>query len=308
MDFHLAARPKSPFKEKSFPGGSICYQQVMIKSAVTVSPVPQARGGPFVYWDDLRAAFASASELGFEAVEIFPPSPEAVAPEIVRPLMERYGLEVAAVGTGAAWVVNRWHFAHPDAFIREQALEYARSIVDAAAALGTQAIVGSIQGKYEGEVSRGQAVSWLGEAVAALGAQAARHGQVLLYEPLNRYETNMFNRLSDAAEFLADLGVPNVKILADMFHMNLEETSVPLALRAAGNAVGHFHFADSNRHAIGFGHTDVAPIATVLREIGFEGYVSGEVLPLPDSESAAAQTMRAYRTFFPKEPPAANAS
>ena len=270
----------------------------MTKSAVTVSMVPQARGGPFVYWDDLREAFASAAELGFEAIEIFPPSPEAVAPEVVRPLMERYGLKVAAVGTGAAWVANRWHFAHPDAAIREQALAYARRIVDAAAALGTQAIIGSIQGKYEGEVSRGQAVGWLGEAVATLGEQAAGHGQPLLYEPLNRYETNMFNRLSDAVEFLSELGVPNVKILADMFHMNLEETSVPLALRAAGNQVGHFHFADSNRHAIGFGHTDVAPIAAVLREIGFDGYVSGEVLPLPDSKSAAAQTMRAYRTFF----------
>src|SRR4051794_11954185 len=170
----------------------------MTKSAVTVSMVPQARGGPFVYWDDLREAFASAAELGYDAIEIFPPSPEAVAPEIVRPLMERYGLKVAAVGTGAAWVANRWHFAHPDGAIREQALAYARRIVDAAAALETQAIIGSIQGKYEGEVSRGQAVGWLGEAVATLGEQAAGHGQPLLYEPLNRYETNMFNRLSDA--------------------------------------------------------------------------------------------------------------
>jgi len=280
----------------------------MIKSAVTVSLVPQLRGGPFVYWDDLRAAFASASELGFDAVEIFPPSPEAVAPEIVRPLMQRYGLEVAAVGTGAAWVAHRLHFAHPEAGVREQALAYARRIVDAAAALGTQAIIGSIQGKYEGEVSRGQAIGWLGEAVAVLGEQAAGHGRTLLYEPLNRYETNLFNRLSDAAEFLAELGAPNVRILADMFHMNIEETSVPLALRAAGAAVGHFHFADSNRHAIGFGHTDVAPIATELREMGFQGYVSGEVLPLPDSESAAAQTLRAFRTFFPREPAAAHES
>src|SRR4051794_33390405 len=101
-----------------------------MRSAVTISLVPEARGGPFVYWDDLRAAFASAAKLGFQAIEIFPPSPEAVSPEIIGPLVAEYGLQVAAVGTGAAWVARRWHFAHPDAEVRSQALEYARRIVD----------------------------------------------------------------------------------------------------------------------------------------------------------------------------------
>lgn len=273
-----------------------------MKTAITVSLVPEARGGPFVYWDDLEAAFASAAHHGYDAMEIFPPSSEAVSPEVIKPLCERYGLEIAAVGTGAAWVANRWHFAHPEAAIRAKALAYGRRIVEAAAALGTQAIIGSIQGKHEGAVSRAQAVAWLAEALEELGALAATHGQPLLYEPLNRYETNLFNRIGDTVEFLGSLQAKNVRILADMFHMNIEETSIPLAIRAGGAHLGHFHFADSNRHAIGFGHTDMLPIAAALRETGYAGFISGEVFALPDSEAAAAQTILAFRTFFGAEP------
>ena len=69
-------------------------------------------------------------------------------------------------------------------------------------------------------------------------------------------------------------------------------------MRAAGPLIGHFHFADSNRHAIGFGHTDVETVAEALREIGYQGYICGEVLPLPDSEAAAAQTIQSYRRHF----------
>jgi sugar phosphate isomerase/epimerase len=268
-----------------------------MKSAITVSLVPQARGGPFVYWDDLEAAFQSASRLGFDGIEIFPATPEGAATEIVRPLMEKYGLAVAALGTGGGWVAHKWHFGSPDPAIRGKAREFVRSMIEAAAALGAKAIVGSMQGKPEPGVSREQGIAWLAEALEELGAVAEGAGQPLLYEPLNRYESHLFNRLGQTVEFLGTLRTTNVKILADMFHMNIEEVSVPLAIRAAGRAIGHFHFADSNRHAIGFGHTDVAPITESLKEAGYDGYVSGEVLPLPDSESAAAQTIRAYRRY-----------
>jgi sugar phosphate isomerase/epimerase len=220
-----------------------------------------------------------------------------VAPEIVQPLVQQYALPVSAVGTGSGWIVHRWHFTHEDAAIRRQARDYARRLVEAAGALGAPAIIGSMQGRYEGEVTRPQALDWLREALAELAPVAEQLGQPLLYEPLNRYETNLFNRLVEAAEFLGTLGTRNVKLLADLFHMGIEETSIPLALRAACRDVGYFHFADSNRHAIGFGHTDVVPVIAALREMEYEGFISGEVLPLPDSLSAAAQTMRAYRRF-----------
>ena len=154
-----------------------------------------------------------------------------------------------------------------------------------------------MQGRCEGAMSHQQAAAWLGESLEDLAKHAADHGQMLLYEPLNRYETNLFNRVPDAARFLDRLHTRNVKILADLFHMNIEESSIPEALRAAARHLGHVHFADSNRRAIGLGHTDVLPVIEVLREICYQGYLSGEVLPLPDSDAAARQTIESFRHY-----------
>ena len=136
--------------------------------------------------------------------------------------------------------------------------------------------------------------------IPVLGAHAAQYGVPLLYEPLNRYETNLLNRQLDAAQFLEARKVPNVKLLCDLFHMNIEEVSNAGTLLACGRHVGHVHFADSNRQAIGFGHTETASVVAALKEIGFAGYLSGEILPLPDSEAAAAQTIKAIRVHLPR--------
>jgi sugar phosphate isomerase/epimerase len=155
-----------------------------------------------------------------------------------------------------------------------------------------------MQGRWGDGVTREQAIAWLGDALEELGARAGRDRMPLLYEPLNRYETNVFTRQGEAAAFLRSLRTKNVKLLCDLFHMNIEESSIADALRAAGPLVGHVHFVDSNRLAVGFGHIDMPPIMAALREIGYTGYLSGEVLPLPDSVAAAKQTMKAFQQLL----------
>jgi sugar phosphate isomerase/epimerase len=117
----------------------------------------------------------------------------------------------------------------------------------------------------------------------------------LFFEPLNRYETNLFHRLGETAVWLRDLQTRNVRILADLFHMNIEEADSAAAIREAGSLVGHVHFADSNRRAIGMGHTTMPPIVAALRAIDYDGYLSAEIFPVPDSAAAAAQTIAAFR-------------
>jgi len=273
----------------------------VIRAAITVSLVPQAQGGPFVYWDGLEAAAASAARHGFDAIEIFAPSAASVDRPALRALLQKHGLSVAAFGTGGGWLVHKWHLTHADPAVRKQAREFIRAVVDLGAEFKAPAIIGSMQGRAEGEVSREQALGWLAEALADLGAHAARQGVCLLYEPLNRYETNLLCRQPEAARFLEERGLSgNVRLLCDLFHMNIEEASPAETLRACGPHVGHVHFADSNRRAVGFGHTDPAPVVAALKEIGYAGYLSAEVLPLPDSESAAARTIRTIRAHLPR--------
>jgi sugar phosphate isomerase/epimerase len=266
-----------------------------MKSAVAISLVPEARGGPFVFWDDLEAGFAAAARHGFDAVEIFTPSSNAIPLSKVQGLCAQHSLKLAAVGTGAGWVKHKLRLTDPDPAVRQRAREFIFGIINFAGILGAPAIVGSMQGRWEGAVTRERALDWLADELRALGERASGHGVPLLYEPLNRYETNLLCRAGDAARFIEDRGIKNVMLLCDLFHMNIEEADVAGALRSVAPHLGHVHWADSNRHAMGFGHTDAAPIAAALRHIGYSGYLSAEVLPLPDGDSAARQTIASFR-------------
>lgn len=266
-----------------------------MKSAVTICLVPEARRGPFVFHDGLEAGIRAAAGLGFDAVEIFPES-AAGLPEPLARQLSASGLSLAAVGTGAGWVRHGWHLCHADGEVRSLAYGFIGEIIDAAGALGAPAVVGSMQGRCGGGVERDTALDRLAASLQALGERAARHGQVLLYEPLNRYETDLFNRQADAAAFLRDRGIANVKLLCDLFHMNIEEADLAAAIGPLGDLVGHVHWADSNRRAMGLGHTAPGPIAAALRGIGFEGHLSAEVFPLPTPLDAARLTIESIRT------------
>ena len=270
----------------------------MIRSAVTVSLVSEARGGPFVFWHDLPAACRTAKELGFDGIEVFPPSPDVVDAGPLRRLLDEHGLALAAVGTGAGWVRRKLHLCLPDATSRVKARDFIRSIIDFAGRFGAPAIIGSMQGRHGEGVDTTTATSYLGEALEDLGEYAEQYGVPLLFEPLNRYETNMYNTLDAGVALLRSLSTKNVRLLADLFHMNIEEVDMEAALRAAKGYIGHVHFVDSNRRPAGLGHIDYAPIAGALREIGYDGFASAEALPYPDSEGAARQTMTAFRRYF----------
>lgn len=270
----------------------------MIRSAVTISLVPEARGGPFVFWDDLANGCAQAAAHGIAAVEVFPSSADAVNPHELAALLAQHGLNLAAVGSGAGWVKHKLRLTDPDAAARRKAIAFISALIELAGPFSAPVIIGSMQGRWGDGVTREQAVAWLAEAVEELGVRAAQHNTPLLYEPLNRYETNLFTRVAEARAFLQTLKSQNIFLLCDLFHMNIEESDITAALRLAGDKLGHVHFADSNRHAVGFGHTDIGPIARTLRELNYRGYLSAEILPLPDSETAAKQFVASFRQWF----------
>ena len=269
----------------------------MMKSAITLAQVPEAKAGPFVFHQPLTESFSKAAELGFDAVELFLPGPDFIDPESVKVMAADHNLSIAAVGTGAGMVQHGLSLTDPDPDKRSRALEFVLSMVDFGGQIGAPAILGSMQGKSGGDITREQSLTWLAEALQATDARSADSGVHFIYEPLNRYETNQFNHLAAAAEFLDEQGLNHTVLLADLFHMNIEEADVGQAIRDAGSRVGHVHFADSNRRAVGFGHTEMPSIISALSDIGYRGYLSAEIFPLPSPEAAAEQTIQAFRTL-----------
>lgn len=268
-----------------------------MRSAITISLTPEAKGGPFVFWEGIEASCAKAAELGFDAVEIFPAQAWGFDVELLNTTLAQYKLGVAAMGTGAGWVKHKLLLTSPSAEVREQAVNFVAAMIDCAAEHNAPAIVGSMQGKVDPGRSRDEVMTFFREGIEVLASLAAKKDQILLIEPLNRYETNLLNTVQQGLEFLSSLKAQNVKLLLDLFHMNIEEQNIPQVIRLAGPAVGHVHFADSNRRAVGFGHTDFRYIIQALRDIRYGGFLSAEILPWPNGEAAAAQTMEAFKAL-----------
>ncbi len=265
-----------------------------MKSAITISLVPEALHGPFVFRYPLEQSFQAAAAAGFDAVELFLPGPDSASPEHILALAAEHHLSIAAVGTGAGMLREGLSLTDESPSRRRDALAFIGGMIDFGARLGAPAILGSMQGKPTGP----DAFDLLAEGLRACGERAAAGGVPFIYEPLNRYETTLFPRLGDARRFLLDRSLENIVLLADLFHMNIEESDLSSAILEAGDRIGHVHYADSNRRAMGFGHTDPKPIISALHAVGYSGYLSAEILPLPDPETAARQTIASIRALI----------
>jgi sugar phosphate isomerase/epimerase len=270
----------------------------MIQSAVTINLIDTMSVGPWIFWHDLEESLKKAATLGFDGVELFTGSGNDLDEEHLRKRLDHYGLGLAAVGTGAGKVIHGLTLTDPDPNIRQKAISFISEMILFGAHFGAPAIIGSMQGNVLPGSNREETMDWLVQGLEVLKKTASDHGVMLIYEPLNRYETNLLNTLKAGIEFLKKNDLKNIRLLADLFHMNIEEDSLPQIILESGNYIGHVHFADSNRRPMGFGHTNMPPIATALNEISYEGYVSAEAFPWPNPDAAAEQTIKAFRKFF----------
>jgi sugar phosphate isomerase/epimerase len=267
-------------------------------TSLTVSLVPEAKGGPFVLWDPLPVACRKAKALGYDAIEVFPPSAEGVDAALLENSLRENGLRLAAMGTGAGALLRKLTLTSADAEVRRAGRDFILSVIDLAGRFGAPAILGSMQGRWGGGVEKTTAIDSLRPALEEFGERAKKAGTTFLLEPLNRYEGNVINTIGDAAELIRSLSTRNVTILADLFHMNIEEEDVGRALQAGAGLITHVQLADSNRRPAGHGHTDFRAVAAALASIGYRGYLSAEALPWPDPDAAARLAMDGIRKFF----------
>ncbi|MGC4896684.1 sugar phosphate isomerase/epimerase family protein [Micromonospora sp. DT31] len=114
------------------------------------------------------------------------------------------------------------------------------------------------------------------DALGELGEHARAEGVTLFLEPLNRYEDHMVNRLDQAVELCRAVGSPAVRVLADTYHMNIEEDDPLAALRAAAPYLGHVQVSDSNRHQPGAGHLDWTALLAALDDVAYPGWLAVE--------------------------------
>ena len=128
-------------------------------------------------------------------------------------------------------------------------------------------------------------------AMNELGPIAATSNTLFLPEPLNRYEQHFLRKQSDGVRVIEKSGAAGLGLLADLFHMNIEETDIPAAIRAASKHIAHVHLADNTRMEPGTGDIDLVAALRALHEIGFSGYLAYECSVSGETEADKANNL-----------------
>jgi len=236
----------------------------------------------WIYGDlPLATIAARLQRLGFDGVELMGDL-SAYEPAAAQAILADHGLRVFSI------TPDNVDLAHPDAKVRDAAVDYYLRLLDFAAALGQPLV------SCHGFVGRIRALSTVAEewdlfreAVQQLAAAAQARGLRLVIEVLNRYESHLINTAATALDFIQAVDAPNVGILLDAYHMNIEEADPAAALQLAGPRLWLYHAADSNRQAIGRGHTDFVSQLAALEAISYQGPIILEcTAPGPDPFTA----------------------
>ena len=221
--------------------------------------------------EDLAATAAFLAQAGFDGLEL-KGDLQLYRPADVVDVLGEHGLAVLSL------TPEDVDLAHPESRVREEALDYYLHLLDFAAAVGAPVV------SCHGAVGRVRALAAIEEEYAYLlagvqriAARAVELNLRLAMEVLNRYESHLLNTAAQAVQFVADVAdvadvsTPNVGILLDAYHMNIEEADPAAAILDAGEHLFLFHAADSNRQAVGRGHTDFLALMGALRRVGYAG-------------------------------------
>jgi D-psicose/D-tagatose/L-ribulose 3-epimerase len=182
---------------------------------------------------------------------------------------------------------------------RALALDHLKWAIDCAAALGANVLCGPFHqplGEFSGIGPTEAEKSHCVEVHKRAAQYAARSSIELSVEPLNRFECYFLNTARDAQALVDRVGEPNYGYLYDTFHFNIEEKSLPEAIRTTASAINHVHISENDRGTPGTGHVDFAAVFDALKQSKYDGWLTVEAFgqALPDLAAAT----KVWRPLF----------
>lgn len=226
------------------------------------------------FTDRSTKLFAQFARWGFDCVEIAVEQPQHITPAHVKRELEKHGLRPGPVCACFP----------PDRDLRgtkaqqKNAVDYVCRLVDLAVLLGASGVAGpmySATGRADAVEPQERRKHWatVVKHLRRICAYAEARDKKIYLEPLNRFETDFLNTVEQGLELIEAVGSPALQLHLDTFHMNIEEKSLPTAIRRAGKHLGHFHACGSDRGTPGGDHTDWKGIAAALKAVRYEGDV-----------------------------------
>ena len=227
---------------------------------------------------------------GFDGVEVplFRPSEFATA-DIAKGLAEN-GLEctICSVLTGGLNMISE------DAAVRRQTRVHMEECVKTAAEVGAKIMAGPLYSPVGYLPGRRRTVDewkWAVDCYQSLGPVLQRYGVTIAIEPLNRFETYFLNTAQDAAALCDEIDHPNVGVLFDTFHANIEEKDIAQGYRTVGRHLKHVHTCENDRGIPGTGHVEWKSVFQALHDLKYDGWLTIESFGFALGELSAAASI-----------------
>jgi D-psicose/D-tagatose/L-ribulose 3-epimerase len=212
-------------------------------------------------------------QMGFDVLEVALDDAAIIDAKLLRKMTEDNGLSVTVCG---AFGPTR-DISNEDPRIRKIGVDYIRDSIRFAEQVDSRLFSGPVYSavgktRMVPDEQKKREWAWCVDNLRALGKTATDAGVTIGVEPLNRFESDMINLVEQAVALVREVGSPAYKIHIDTFHGNIEEKSIPDAIRKLGKGMlGHFHACENDRGIPGSGHQDWNGIRDALREVEYDG-------------------------------------
>ncbi len=232
------------------------------------------------------ALLPSLKEMGIEGVEVPMFDPAALPIRAVRDAFETAELECMV----CAILPTQFNPISPDASVRRAAIGHLTRCIDAAAEMGCRLLGGPLFspiGYLPNHRPTNEEWRWAVEAFQSLAEPLEACEVHLSIEPVNRSESFFLRTAADAKRLCEEIGNPRIGVTIDTFHANIEELSIPAAIRLLGPHLKHIHASENDRGPLGRGHVPFPEIVSALRQIDYKGYLMIEGFGFDPGEQSA---------------------
>lgn len=236
-----------------------------------------------------------AKKIGYSGIELAVRDPKIIDYNEILKTLKEEDIVVSAIGTGRAFTEEGLSLSSFDENIRRKAIERIKEDIDLAEKFGSFVIIGLIRGKPE---DKERALKILKESIKECGEYAQKIGVKILIEPINSLETTLLNKLSETYNFIEELGLDNLGILADTYHMSKEEKSIYDEIVKYRDKIWYIHTADNNRGIPGTGNLDFSEVFKALKNINYDGFISLECVSNLSIEETARKNLEFLKKFL----------
>jgi D-psicose/D-tagatose/L-ribulose 3-epimerase len=237
-----------------------------------------------------------ARTFGFSVFEVSLLNLAAVDPVAIRRRAEAAGM----ILIGTMGLPKEKGLATPDRAVREQTVAFLKAAVGTTREMGAQLFGGmmyAVPGRFSGRGPTEDEIRWIIDGLSEVAVFAQGCGVILALEPVNRFETYLLNTAAQAQAVVDRIGQPNVGLLLDTFHMNIEDRGIAATIRRHAKSLRHLHLNESDRGMLGGGNIDWHGLFSALRENGYGGAGSLETFGGSSPELPAITSI--WRQLFP---------